>query len=592
MNGLFKFIISRQNLYSHSGEQIMGKSLKTIQVALSVVITSVIVALLLVSISPCFVEAADHEISYGDLVTGSTVNGQINTYRFSGSANDSVLVRMGSIEGFVELRLYAPNTTLIGSEHSVVAPEVSSILDETGTYTIWISASSGAGGNYSMTLQKLSSPLNTQPSLLYGQTINGSLTAPGIINTYHFSAVANDSIVTTIGQHSIPFPHIRLYSPNGTELDSVTSVVTPEISSLLKDSGIYTILVLDTQASIGNYSLSLTLINRPKPPTESPSPSPTSNPNSISPQESIRQSPSIKDAFTTGAVTTVVVAGTLASAAQLNAQSNLANLPHSEFQKFLNILVGEDFKNKNKVKKSFLAKRSGQITAFAISICIMTVIFSFVQANGLPMFLNLNILITVVPSAVISSVAAKAAPIIADFFSARSHSINRQYRLWPIGIITFVVTGLLLSFPFSTPGILKNDKEKERELSPSSNALMAISRTMLILTLTLPFVVAGLLGSNLIADAGLTALLSTAFFTLVPIEPLPGKAILTYKPWIALLGFVSVGILLYGFMLKLLPLTLFLIAGLLAGLLCFFTFFLLRRSKAENGFKDGYMYFI
>ena len=69
----------------------------------------------------------------------------------------------------------------------------------------------------------------------------------------------------------------------------------------------------------------------------------------------------------------------------------------------------------------------------------------------------------------------------------------------------------------------------------------------------------------MLADAGLLAVLTAAFFSLVPIDPLPGKAVASYKKALSVVVIVLAGILLYGFMLRLLPSAAYLITGVLSG---------------------------
>ena len=275
------------------------------------------------------------------------------------------------------------------------------------------------------------------------------------------------------------------------------------------------------------------------------------------------------------------VTATAGSAAAQSA-SSISDLPQSQFQRFLNFLVGkerEDRKKKAQGKTNFLSSKKGELAAIAFSVSLMTIIFSFVEANGLPRFLDVKVLEVVVPSTFLSSIIVKMAMIVTDTFSAKSCGVEKQYSLWPIGTITFILTGLLVMFPFASPGITKNSTQ---DLSPGKNAMLTISKTMLVLALAVPFAVLGFFGFSLIADAGLLAVLSATFFSLVPIEPLPGKAIASYKKWVAILGLLLIGSLLYGFILKLLPPIAYLIAGAFAAIIGSWALYRTRKSPTDK----------
>jgi PKD repeat protein len=275
------------------------------------------------------------------------------------------------------------------------------------------------------------------------------------------------------------------------------------------------------------------------------------------------------------------VTATAGSAAAQSA-SSISDLPQSQFQRFLNFLVGkerEDRKKKAQGKTNFLSSKKGELAAIAFSVSLMTIIFSFVEANGLPRFLDVKVLEVVVPSTFLSSIIVKMAMIVTDTFSAKSCGVEKQYSLWPIGTITFILTGLLVMFPFASPGITKNSTQ---DLSPGKNAMLTISKTMLVLALAVPFAVLGFFGFSVIADAGLLAVLSATFFSLVPIEPLPGKAIASYKKWVAILGLLLIGSLLYGFILKLLPPIAYLIAGAFAAVIGSWALYRTRKSPTDK----------
>lgn len=322
------------------------------------------------------------------------------------------------------------------------------------------------------------------------------------------------------------------------------------ISHVYSKEGIFTVTLTVTDSS-GNQSTHSSIVTV----------------STVPPREII----STPVAIGTGAAATVAVglavAKIAASSSSIGVQSvsNVSDLPRSEFQRFLNFLVGEEQeerKKKGKRKGNFIYSRKGELTAIALSVAIMTFIFSYVESNGMPQFLDAQILGVIVPMTFLSSITVKIASILTDTLCAQSCGVDNRYTLWPLGMITFILTGLLVLFPFASPGITKTRKQC---LSLREDAMLTMSRVLLRLALAVPFAALAILGYGLLADAGLLAVLTAAFFSLVPIDPLPGKALASYKKALSLAVITLGGILLYGFMLRLLPSIAFLITGVLSG---------------------------
>ena len=294
-------------------------------------------------------------------------------------------------------------------------------------------------------------------------------------------------------------------------------------------------------------------------------------------------------AIGTGAATTVAIGLAVAKATSSSASaSNVSDLPRSEFQRFLNFLVGkerEDRKKKSKEKGNFIYSKKGELAAIAISVATMTFIFSYVESNGVPQFFDTKVLEIMVPTTFLSSITVKIVSILTDTLCAQSCGVDKHYTLWPLGIITFILTGLIVLFPFASPGITKTHKQC---LSPKEDAMLTVSRTLLLLALALPFAALAILGYDLLADAGLLAVLTAAFFSLVPIDPLPGKAVASYKKALSVVVIVLAGILLYGFMLRLLPSVAYLITGVLSGVVGGMLLYKTRKSTLAKEATNTY----
>jgi uncharacterized membrane protein len=72
-------------------------------------------------------------------------------------------------------------------------------------------------------------------------------------------------------------------------------------------------------------------------------------------------------------------------------------------------------------------------------------------------------------------------------------------------------------------------------------------------------------GQNVIGDAGLFATLTTVCYSLVPLQPLAGKAVYDYNKGLAfVLPALMLG-LIYGFSLQMFPLAVFVVVGVVSG---------------------------
>jgi PKD repeat protein len=289
-----------------------------------------------------------------------------------------------------------------------------------------------------------------------------------------------------------------------------------------------------------------------------------------------REPLSIPIALGTSIATTSATVAIGVAANKLSSNRLTEDLPRSQLQKFLNYLVGKEREDRNKsnAKERFFSSKKGQIASLAFSAAIMTIVFSYVEANGIPGFFDTSMLEIIVPSALLSSVTVRIFTVLSDTFSSQYCGVDKRYNLWPLGIITFVVTGLLVLFPFGTPGIIKT----KTKLTVKDDALLTLSKTLILLSITAPFAVLSLLGYGLIADVGLLAVLTTVFFSIIPMEPLAGKVLARYKKTLAIIILVVTGILLYGFMLNLLSPWIYLTVGAISGVIGTFELIIRRKS--------------
>ncbi len=209
-------------------------------------------------------------IALGQTLSGSiTTPAEMDTYTFTASAGDKMLVRMSISSGTLwpGITVYSPDgTRLCETYSSSTAVIASCTLTSTGTYSILAYDYFGTGtGDYSLYLQRLNNPGSPVPIAL-GQTLSSSITTPAEMDTYTFAASAGDMVLVRMSKSSgTLWPGIAVYSPDGTRLCETYSSSTAVIASCtLTSTGTYSILAYDYFGTgTSDYSLYLQRLNNP-----------------------------------------------------------------------------------------------------------------------------------------------------------------------------------------------------------------------------------------------------------------------------------------------------------------------------------------
>jgi hypothetical protein len=205
-------------------------------------------------------------IGFGQTLSGTiTTAADMDTYTFTASAGDKVLVRMSKGTGSVwpEVRVYGPDGTRLCVKYGSPMAEIASCaLTSTGMYTLLAFDSDNAvhTGDYYLFLQRLNNAGNAVP-IGFGQTLSGTIATAGETDTYTFTASAGDMVLVRMSKTSGNiWPGIRVYGPDGTKLCDTYGSTTARIASCaLASAGMYTILAFDgyNGTYAGDYSLYL-----------------------------------------------------------------------------------------------------------------------------------------------------------------------------------------------------------------------------------------------------------------------------------------------------------------------------------------------
>ena len=253
--------------------------------------------------------------------------------------------------------------------------------------------------------------------------------------------------------------------------------------------------------------------------------------------------------------------------------SAITNLPiPKSIKSFLKFYGASLFSKVDKIKIKALESSSFftnvELISLAISVLLTTIIYGIVEANGLSNFLNPSVTLMVIPSVFLSVGIITITKVTSNAFWAKSYKVYQQFSIWLIGVIMFIVTGILFLFPFSSPGITRYQSD---EISKKTKAYLIMFKTFTVLTLLIPFSILFMFGYQIIGDSGLLLTLMSTCYSLVPLKFLSGKVLFDYKKEFSLLMLFSVAFLFYGCMINLLPPEIYLITGVVSAVIAMIT---------------------
>lgn len=210
---------------------------------------------------------------YGDTITDTlAVMQDLNIHTFAASANDTVAVWMGFATAGPDpyFRVYGPDGAYLSCKGSYLNQSTDQmpardhecdLSGSEGIYTILVFENQGneLGGDYNLTIERLN---NSEVTMAYGDTVNGTMTVRADLDTYTFAASEDTTVKVRLDFLTAgPDPQLRIYDPDGNYVCGLVSLgSTAEISScLLSLDGIYTIVVNDYYGNkiVGDYTLYL-----------------------------------------------------------------------------------------------------------------------------------------------------------------------------------------------------------------------------------------------------------------------------------------------------------------------------------------------
>ncbi|MCD4808256.1 MAG: hypothetical protein K8R13_11980, partial [Methanococcoides sp.] len=221
--------------------------------------------------NPGGVTATNYGVTKNGLIY---VNGDIDTYTFTGEAGDKVWIRFARSSDIstafdAQLRLYDVNGNKIAEGiEDLTRNELSCTLSDNGQYTILINQQDyDRTGKYWFALQSLNNP-GGSTTVNYGNTTSGSIVAKDEVDTYDFTGEAGDKVLfriaRTVDSSALFDVQFRLYDKNGNLILQGRADPGNEQTITLPDNGQYSIFINDEDYDrIGYYSFVLQRLNNP-----------------------------------------------------------------------------------------------------------------------------------------------------------------------------------------------------------------------------------------------------------------------------------------------------------------------------------------
>jgi len=283
----------------------------------------------------------------------------------------------------------------------------------------------------------------------------------------------------------------------------------------------------------------------------------------------VRETPSIQTASAALAVGTGMTVGltTLMSVSGLARSFNslIEKLGIPDWLKdFLKFYAEEKFKFLTKeeaeaVKRKRIKLRR-QLACLVFCAAILLLVFTYVEVDGFPNFLDTGVLLATLPSILASVVLVFVATQLLMVMAARTLKVWGEFKVWLYGLASLLVTGILLMVPFASPGRM----DYEGELSKGKAGITAILSIVCSLTLAIPFYFFYVLGYVTLADAGLLVTMMAACYSAFPFNPLDGEAVFRYNKVVWLVTFTSCFVLFLSVLFNILPHIVYLAAGVVA----------------------------
>lgn len=253
--------------------------------------------------------------------------------------------------------------------------------------------------------------------------------------------------------------------------------------------------------------------------------------------------------------------------------------PPDWLQEFASIYLEEVFKSYTEKERpppeQWRLITRAEIIAIIVTALLMSFVLTYVEIGGT--ISDLSLLAMVLPQVIIASFLVSTMEEFSESFISKLRRYWAEFVIWPHGCISFIISGILFSVPFAAPSRTLFEKDYPEH----EKAIVVIHKSFMLLALAGFFGVMTLAGLNVMYDAGLLATLSLLFYTLVPINPLPGYDLYSQNKKAWALIFAIVGLLYIACLLQALHPAVYIIVGAICIALLVISFILKKDIAVE-----------
>lgn len=195
--------------------------------------------------------------------------GDLDFFKFTGSAGDMIIVKAAEIPGFGEpcMEIFQPNGSLLNSQCEINNPRIDFTLGQSGIHAIMLyDQNNDEGLSHNLIIERKSPLSCTAEYLCFGCNDNGSITPIGDIDVFYFTGTQNDRVILTVSEiPSFGEPCFELFSPSGALVteEPICDINNAEFDQTLTDSGLYTIFINDeNDDETFNYDIDIQCIGQ------------------------------------------------------------------------------------------------------------------------------------------------------------------------------------------------------------------------------------------------------------------------------------------------------------------------------------------
>ncbi len=175
----------------------------------------------------------------------------------------------------------------------------------------------------------------------------------------------------------------------------------------------------------------------------------------------------------------------------------------------------------------------GEVLAYVLSIASLTFAYSYSKGPTVVEML------ASIPLILLTSVLFSVAKNYVSIVTSRRFDVWAEHRVWPLGLLLFMSSSLILRVPFSSPSRLERSENEDKRLS---GLLSASSIALTIVSAGLFYLIYSL-GGTIIGNIGVIMCLTSALFDSLPISPMGGGDIMKWDKRVWVVVFLSSALL-------------------------------------------------